>query len=308
MSGRRLISLLLPTRKRPELARRFLRSVLTTAQYPESVEIILYADEDDAESHDLDCTGLTILRIIGPRQSMGGYNTACLAQASGDIIALMNDDVVIRTTGWDEALRQLDALVPDKVYLIYGNDMFKGKTLCTFPILSRRTCEILREPYHHAYRGAFIDYHLMDIFKRLEHSGYRRLFYLPDIAFEHLHYRAGKADFDETYGQRGRYDDDMIFVSLAQLRTASMALLSSAIEGTYDEKNSDALSALPVFTPVPRPTSPIYALSLFTREFLLDCALPGRWRFFLWWWFNARYLTNGLQNGIRLNSKTMAGD
>lgn len=289
MTARLLISLLLPTRKRPELARRFLHSVQSTAKYPDDVEIIIYADDDDAGSHDLDCAGLRITRIIGPRRTMGSYNTACLERARGDIIALVNDDVVIRTPGWDEALRRHDASVPDKIYLAYGDDQFKGQRLSTFPILSRRTCDILQEPYHRAYRGAFIDYHLMDIFKRLEQSGRKRIFYLPDVVFEHLHYRAGKAEIDETYTARGRFEDDMLFVGLANVRAASQKLLMNAIDG-----ETDTGARLPVYEPIGRPKTLFHAFYLFSRIFLFERELPLQWRFFMWWWFTARYLAGGL--------------
>ncbi|HQT46610.1 MAG TPA: hypothetical protein PLY97_05245 [Acidocella sp.] len=289
MTERTRISLLMPTRERPELARRFLRSVLATAQHPEAVEVIMYVDEDDKESHALDCPGLEVIRIIGPRQSMGGYNMGCLAQARGEIIMLMNDDVVIRTAGWDETLRRLDASVPDRIYLAYGNDLFKGQKLCTFPILPRRVCEVLREPFHRAYRGAFIDYHLMDIFKRLERHGKSRIFYLSDLVFEHLHYRTGKAAFDTTYGARGRFEDDMLFVGLAPVRAASLGLLEAAIDGS-----AAPAPALPHYTPLRRPRSLIHAFGLFTRLLLMDRDLPAKWRFFMWWWFSARYVAGNI--------------
>ncbi len=280
-----LISLLLPTRKRPARAQRFLQSVLETARYPEQVEIVLYADDDDPASHALACGGLDVVRIIGPQQSMGAYNSACLARARGDVIMLVNDDAVMRTHGWDEALLQLDAAIPDRIYLAYGDDQFKGRKLCTFPILSRRTCEVLLRPFHPAYRGAFIDYHLMDIFKRLEQSGPKRIFYLPAIVIEHLHYRAGKAAIDETYSARGRFDDDMLFAGLATVRAASLRLLANAIAG-----DATAPQTLPAFRPMGRPSSPFHAVWLFARIFLLDRELPKAWRIFLCWWFTARYM------------------
>jgi len=282
-----LISLLLPTRGRPKLARRFLQSVAEKSVYPQDVEIILYVDEDDSESHGIDYPDLNIQRIIGPRQTMGSYNSDCLANSSGEIIVLVNDDMVIRTQGWDERLRQLDASVPDKIYLAYGNDMFKKGTLCTFPILSRKTCRVLREPYHRAYRGAFIDYHLMDIFKRLEHAGFARIFFLEDLVFEHLHYRTGKAPIDATYSARGRFDDDMLFVGLVPVRIASLNLLIETISEV-----DASLVTLPAYQPMEKPSNPIQAFFLFTQLFLLDTTMPIRWRFFMWWWFGARYVAS----------------
>jgi glycosyltransferase involved in cell wall biosynthesis len=280
---RTLISLLLPTRGRPLLARRFLQSVAEQSAYPDDVEIILYADEDDTASHGIDYPGLKIHRIIGPRRSMGTYNSACLAASKGEIIALVNDDMVIRTHGWDEKLRQLDSSIADRIYLAYGNDLFKKDNLCTFPILSRHVCDVLQEPFHKAYRGAFIDYHLMDIFKRLLHDGHARIFYLADVVFEHLHYRTGKAEKDATYTARGRFDDDMIFLALAPVRRMSAHALKKAIG------NGTGSVSLPPYESVRTPVNPWRALLLFSRAFLFDKDLPFGWRFFLWWWFSARF-------------------
>lgn len=282
-----MVSLLLPTRGRPKLAVRLLQSVVDTSAFPESVEIVIYADEDDKASHDIDCEGLKTIRIIGPRKSMGDYNSECLAASSGSVIVLVNDDMVIRTPSWDEKIRELDNRIEDKIYLAYGNDLLKKRNLCAFPILSKRTCQILQQPYHSAYRGAFIDYHLMDIFKRLEHAGISRIYYLEDVIFEHLHYRNRKAEFDETYKARGRFDDDMLFVGLAPIRSASFPLLINAIQGRGNRPNS-----LPSYKAISKPYNPWSALLLFTRTFLCDSKLPLRWRFFLWWWFGARYVAS----------------
>jgi hypothetical protein len=287
VSDAALISLLMPTRGRPALARRFLQSVLQTAACPSRIEVIIYADEDDTESHEISAAGLTTELIIGPHQSMGNYNRLCLERAQGSIIVLVNDDVVMRSDGWDDSIRQLDASVPDGIYLAYGNDGFKKQRLSTFPILSRRTCEVLQLPYHPAYQGAFIDYHLMDIFKRLQQAGHDRLMYLPDVMFEHLHYRTGKAAKDSTYSARGRFDDDMLFVGLARVRAASLALLVDAIAGAPARP-----ARLPSFQPVSKPPNFPHAICLFTKTFLLDSELPAGWRFFMWWWFSARYIAS----------------
>ena len=225
------ISLLVPTRGRPELARRFLESVLARSERPDLVEVVLYADEDDTGSHRLSVEGLEVHTIVGPRTSMGGYNSACLERARGDILILGNDDVVIQTRGWDRKLRELHAAMQDQVYLAYPNDLFKGRRLSSFPILSRRACELLAEPFPRAYVGAFIDQHLLDVFKRLEWRGHPRMVYLEDVIFEHMHFRSGKGDFDEIYGNRGRFADDETFLRLSAERGRAAERLKEAIEG-----------------------------------------------------------------------------
>lgn len=279
------ISLLLPTRGRPALVERLFKSIAETTAQSERVEIILFVDEDDTGSHHLDSEEISVTRLIGPRTSMGCYNSACYAAARGDIIILINDDMVIGTPGWDNMIAEMDAGFSDKIYLAYGNDLFKKGDLCTFPILSRRTCELLVEPYPMAYRGAFIDYHLFDIFKRLQHAGFGRIRYLEDVVFEHLHYRTGKAPFDETYGKRDRFSDDPTFLALIESRRASAEHLLRILRGEQS----------PSYTPVEgasevSPGNLFDAVSYLSRKLLLDRGLPLRWRGYLWVWFIGRYM------------------
>lgn len=280
----KLISLLLPTRGRPALVERLFKSITDTTASLDRVEVILYVDDDDVGSHHLDSLDFRVIRIIGPAMSMGGYNSACLSKAQGDIIILVNDDMVIRTPGWDSMIAEMDAGFPDKIYLAYGNDLFKKRGLCTFPIMSRRTCELLVEPYPLIYRGAFIDVHLFDIFKRLKHAGFERTLYLDGVVFEHLHYRTGKAECDDTYKRRGRFSDDPTFVAMAGHRSKAARHLLSALRG-------ESLSTLEKAAGQEYlPPGVVRAIAYFSRQFLFDGQLPYRWRMFLWYWFIGRYL------------------
>lgn len=285
---RATVSLLLPTRGRPELAERFMRSAADQAESPGQVEVVLYVDEDDTESHGLSAAGLRSRLIVGPRASMGDYNMACFEQCSGDIVVLSNDDVVIQTRGWDSRLREMDASVRDRIYLAYPNDLFKGRRLCTFPIVSRRVCELLGEPFPRQYQGAFTDYHLLDIFRRLQHRGVDRIRYLPDVIFEHMHYRTGKGRFDDTYRRRSRFGDDAVFIGLREARSRAADGLMNAVAGR------SAVPTVPNRMPsnCTSPTNPFAGAFLFLKVFLLDTELPWRWRSFLFFWFWARLIAS----------------
>ncbi len=280
-----VISLLMPTRGRPELAERLVASVVDQSSRLDRVEVVIYVDEDDTGSHHLASERVVIKRIIGPRIGMGACNSACLAAARGDIIVLANDDMVIRTPGWDAKLAGLHAGIPDGIYLAYANDMFKDSSVCTFPILSRTTCEMLGDPFPGAYRGSFIDTHLMDIFRRLRHAGFDRVRYLKDVVFEHLHHRTGKAPFDATYAARKRFDDDAAYVALAPLRQQAAHHLAGIVRG--DEKD-EWLSDTKVVERPPR--SLLEAIRTYTQVFLLDAALPWSSRLYQWVRFIGRYL------------------
>jgi len=284
MQAPRLISLLLPTRGRPTLAERFFQSVADQSTHPEAVEIVPYVDEDDFGSYHLDHPDVQIDKIIGPRLTMGGYNSRCLERSQGEIIILVNDDMVIRTKGWDEKVRSVHEQFSGGVYLAYGNDLFKGSKLCTFPILSRRTCELLGEPYPVAYCGTFIDYHLFDIFKRLQHAGHDRICYLEEVVFEHLHYRTGKAAVDETYTERDRFGADSTFMALIGARQIAAKRLEQAL------MSNRITEYRPTQCKAVIPSTPLSALATYSRHLLFDDGLPWRWRGWLWFWFCGRYL------------------
>ena len=283
------ISLLLPSRGRPKLVQRFLHSVVAQSARPDLIEVILCVDEDDVESHGIVFDGLALQLVIVPRQTMGAYNAICLAHATGEITIAVNDDIVMRTKGWDEKVRELDARYPDGVYLGYGNDLFKGPKLCTFPILSRITCRALTDPYPAIYKGAFIDVHLMDIFRRLEKRGYPRMFYAADIVFEHVHYRNNPDALDATYSDRLRFADDLTFIMLADARLLEADRLSAHISGRPPETvPSPPQVAI-------EPPSLIGIIPLCARKFLLDFDLPLAWRTYLFVWMVARYCFSQLR-------------
>ena len=258
----------------------------------DQIEVILYIDQDDLASHELGSKDFSVIKIIGPRLGMGELNSACLAKAKGDVLMLINDDIVIRTKGWDDAVQATHTEFKDRIYLAYPNDLFKKSKFCTFPIISRRTCELFVDPYPRLYKRAFIDAHLFDIFKRLQHAGYDRIRYYNKVIFEHLHYRTGKASYDATYdyARKKRFADDPAFIALIGERSLATGRLISAIQGKPVTSNTDMKdnSAQKILNA--QPTNIFSAVRLFAHKFLLDNQLPYGWRLFLWYWFIGRYL------------------
>jgi glycosyltransferase involved in cell wall biosynthesis len=278
------ISILLPTRGRPEQAERLLQSIVETTEDPSHIEVILYADDDDPASHAIQRDDLSIIKIIGPRLPMGGLNTACLERSTGDIIVPLNDDMVIRTSNWDRRIIEIHERFPDQVYLAYPNDLHTGEKLPSTPIISRKTCEVLTHPFPESYQGGFIDYHIMDIFKRLQVLGENRIVYLGDVVIEHLHYQYGKAEVDATYEQRGPLNvGDEVFVGLRHYRQDSSRLLLAHIQ-------DNPLPALrPIKTTAHLPASNLRAIAGLMGKFLFDAALPLGWRTYCFEVLSRRY-------------------
>jgi hypothetical protein len=286
------ISVLMPTRGRRYLAERFLASALKHSASPNNIEYILYVDDDDSDSQAIFVENVECKIIVGPRSPMGLCNTRCLEEANGEIIVLVNDDVVIRTVGWDKNIRIMHHSIPDGIYLAYPNDLNKGKGLSAFPILSRKTCELVSQPFPIIYKGAFIDTHLMEIFIRLKKLDKNRIVYMDELIFEHLHFRTGKGKIDQTYKDRNRFADDMIFLTLHKERKNTARYLLNIINQNLTEgakyKYKEPLI-------ISRPTSFFSMIGLSAKLYLFDPDLPywNRARNFLY--YIARWLAYGMK-------------
>lgn len=198
---RPLFSLIVPTRDRPALLRRMLDSVAATAAHPERVEVVLVVDEDDPLSR-VAHPRLNVRHAVGPpNRTMGALNNAGFATSSGRYVMLLNDDVVVRTSGWDATALACFQRFPDPFVLLHVNDTLMRDHLCTFPLTSRAFYEACGGVCPDEYQRYRIDDHIEDVFNLLAVAGERRVVYLPDVIFEHdnatLHPEAGAVYLSE---------------------------------------------------------------------------------------------------------------
>jgi hypothetical protein len=191
------LSLIVPTRKRPEPLRRFLASVARTAARPGRLDVVLVVDDDDPASLAVRHPRLTLKHVVGPPgRTMGALNAAGYAAAAGEFVMLLNDDVIVRTRRWDDTVLACVRRFPDPVALVHVNDTLMRDHLCTFPLVSRTFCELAGGICPPEYRRYRIDDHVEDVFNLLAALGERRAVYLPDVVFEHqnavVHPSAGR--------------------------------------------------------------------------------------------------------------------
>ena len=235
------ISVILPTRLRPEKAKHFLFSLNKNCKNPNSVEIILCIDEDDKSYQDFEPI-FTHTRIIkGKRCGLGAIIFAGIKNSTGEIIFICNDDVSVETFGWDEEFRKVHNLFTDKIYLFSPNDLNKKESLFVFPGFSRKVFEILND-YPKHYDGAFMDNHLYEIFESLRFDGHDRKIFLNDIIFHHQHYKVTGEVPDQTYLDRNRFGDDFTFFSTAKMRSLDAKSLISFIETGYKHQKQPITS------------------------------------------------------------------
>jgi hypothetical protein len=207
-----------------------LDSVYETADDPDGLEVVLYIDRDDRSSHRIAHAGLRLVKLISRRAKMGAMTRACYAASHGRVIMLVNDDQVFRTAGWDTEILSTMAGFRDDVALLWGNDLCRGASFPTHPILSRTVCDILGGICPGAYRRDYIDTHIYDVFCSLRWFGPDRLVHLPHLVFEHLQVDVGKADVDNTSIKLSKSDDEITYIAWAEERRLAAARLFRHIE------------------------------------------------------------------------------
>lgn len=241
------LSLLLPTRGRVPLVQRLFESIVESTATLNRLEVVLYVDEDDAESRSIVHPKLSVVKVIGaPSETMGGMNRACYEASRGRYVMLMNDDAVFRTQRWDIRVLEVASRFSDGIALIYGNDLDQGEAVPTFPIVSRTVCEVLGEICPRGYRNLHIESHLLDIFKQLAKLGHNRIGYLEDVVVEHLHYSVGKAEPDSISVKKNQRADDFLFIALDDERAFKAKLLAKHIEAAHSHHSAEAGTACPV--------------------------------------------------------------
>jgi hypothetical protein len=233
------ISLLLPSRGRPKKFNRLISSINKTTFDLSSVELISIHDNDDESFCEIEFKKCKFknIQIKSEQSSMGFYNSECLKKSSGESIILINDDVIFKTKNWDKLVNNLALKHKDSIYLGYGNDLFKGSKLPTFPILNRALIELIKDPYPVEYKGAFIDTHLNDLFQIIRKKYQDRFEYLEKFIIEHLHYRTGKSKVDEIYLKRDRFGDDNIFLEKFKTRVDHSNLILESLKSKNRASN-----------------------------------------------------------------------
>jgi hypothetical protein len=111
------ISILCPSRGRPELAKKMIDTALATATV--APEIKLYLNDDDPALPTYKALIDSRFYEVGPDRSTC-YSWNKLAEtASGEILFLMGDDAEFLTPGWDQRIVDTFNEYPDRIACVY---------------------------------------------------------------------------------------------------------------------------------------------------------------------------------------------
>lgn len=233
------ISLLLPTRQRPHWLRRMADSAVQTANRPDQLQLVTYVDDDDASYDDMAMT-LPWERVRGPRLHDGKVNLSvkwneCWQRATGEIYMHCGDDIIFRTPGWDDAVRDAINDAPANIAFVWCDDGSPNNASAAFGthgFVHRNWTNIIGRFVPPYFVSDFNDTWFNDVAAAIHAKRY-----LAEHLTEHMHYIWGKAAKDqntierlerhEADNPRELYESqDMIeerFVEIVHLRHAIQA-------------------------------------------------------------------------------------
>lgn len=189
------ISVLCPTRGRPENVRRLAATALGSATGV--IELVLYADDDAPGSVPQDVAVMPWVKVVtGPRIVMSDMWNRCWERASADVFMQCGDDVAFRTHGWDQIVLEEFARWPDRIVFAHGDDGLREPEYGTHGFLHRNWTDAVGYFTPPWFSCDYSDTWLNELAGRVG-RGVR----VP-ILTEHMHPNAGKGPWDQTHEER----------------------------------------------------------------------------------------------------------
>ena len=224
-----MISILVPSRGRPENIRRLYKSLEATTRG--KWEVLVRLDDDDPKLFDYpdgwECSKLQ--NIVGPRLLLSELWNELVPYAFGDILMHGGDDITFNTEDWD--LMIAEAFPEDGIAVVHGDDMSPNShKLGTHAFVTRKwvdTVGYLCPPYFSS------DYNDLWLTRVADALG--RRIYVPQVKTEHHHFAFGKGEMDQTHKERiERHERDMvdkIWDQTEDKRAEDVAKLQAIISG-----------------------------------------------------------------------------
>lgn len=131
------ISVLIPSRGRPERLATFVQAVAAKASGKHTLRYAIGCDADDGDTIAmalaLRASGLPVFPYVGTRPpSLGGLVNKLAERVPGDVYCTLGDDGVVKTDGWDDAVAQAWRAKPDGVW------WWRCTNNAAFPVVSEK--------------------------------------------------------------------------------------------------------------------------------------------------------------------------
>ncbi len=237
-----MISIICPTRNRPNNVIRLVKSALNLKSASGKVEFLFFVDSDDKSfpSALLETHNESIKIVTGPRQWISNAHNTLYSHAQGEFLMTAGDDMVFETQNWDQIIKENFELYPDKIVLLFGDDKatHSGK-IAIHGFFHQHWVHVLGT-WVQPGRGSLWDLWTTENARKLG-----RLRFLPNLVIPHIHYRQGEknAEFDSTYqniyNSNSEFRPELTYKKLYRERRIDRILLGEAMsvpppmEGSY---------------------------------------------------------------------------
>ena len=194
-----MLTIIVPTRGRPQQALELVDTVIDTRQI-NSTNVVLAVDRTDPTLANYQAIQKLYPDDVRVEAVIGGWMVAALNEAANRVVAdtrvtavgFLGDDHRPRTPGWDAAY--LSALNQLGAGIVYGDDLLQHEFV---PTQCAMTADIIRRLGWMAHPG--LKHMYVDTLWRDMADVAKRRVYLPNIIVEHMHYLNGKSVEDEHY-------------------------------------------------------------------------------------------------------------
>lgn len=191
------ISILVPTRQRPERLKAYYDSAMELANNPEQVEFVAYIDDDDHSYDGLELSRL--FKVLGPRVVLSEAWNRCWEFAEGEIYHHGGDDNLFRTKGWDTIVLQTFERHPDRILFAYGDDGNEQSRLNKFGthgFVHKNWTDVTGKFVPPYFVSDYNDTWFNDVSKAIGRHVHM------EILIEHMHYTLGKSEIDQNTRDR----------------------------------------------------------------------------------------------------------
>jgi hypothetical protein len=211
-------------------------SAYEKASNKDALDIVLRIDRDDPAVSDYVEEARkypTVSVVVGDRVPVPQAVNEIALIAKGDILAIICDDALLRTAGWDSIVRAADGKYKDGLYVAFP-DAGDGQVRVGHFFTGKEWVKL----FGRAMPGIFEHFSADDWVEQVA-KGANRLLYMPNLLVEHMHRKYRKSDNDDTYrskrivspdGTHPSGRDKALFDRTGNQREAEIAKLKAALQ------------------------------------------------------------------------------
>jgi len=231
------IALLCPVRERMELNIRLLNSLNDTTIDKQNVTLFYGVDHDDLNTKEqlrkLSSDIMQVVEYPPVDHYMGvgwlwNYMAMNLVPKDYDILAMIGNDMIFKTIGWDvKVIQHFTNLPKDGLKMVHCDDGFQHGRIAVNSFIHRKYIEHTGYYVREEFKVDWIDTWLHEVFKSIN-----RCVYLPNVLIEHNHWSIGKMAKDSVVDRmRGNEGgrSEQLYKDLTSVRQAEIRMLKSKL-------------------------------------------------------------------------------